>query len=124
MFLIPKGREVHKLLAVEGSGNIPKASSSSKWWNSCEHKCGIKYFFAQKNVNFKNSSKIHLFIILTIVYSKIVLKKLFSFDVQPLLLISLDGFRPDYLHKRGIMPALARIAECGSSGAMYASYRR
>ena len=51
-----------------------------------------------------------------------MLKKLFSFDVQPLLLISLDGFRPDYLHKRGIMPALARIAECGSSGTMYASY--
>ncbi|XP_042897512.1 ectonucleotide pyrophosphatase/phosphodiesterase family member 3 isoform X2 [Parasteatoda tepidariorum] len=32
----------------------------------------------------------------------------------PLLLISLDGFRPDYL-KRGISPTLNKIAQCGSS---------
>ncbi|GFW51106.1 hypothetical protein TNCV_3593881 [Trichonephila clavipes] len=33
-------------------------------------------------------------------------------DIPPLLLVSLDGFRPDYL-KRGLSPTLARLSQCG-----------
>lgn len=33
-------------------------------------------------------------------------------EAPPLLLVSLDGFRPDYL-KRGLSPTLARLSRCG-----------
>ncbi|CAK5084221.1 unnamed protein product [Meloidogyne enterolobii] len=37
-----------------------------------------------------------------------------NFSVPPLLIISMDGFRADYL-KRGITHSVSRILECGSS---------
>ena len=42
-----------------------------------------------------------------------------SFDEPPLLLVSLDGFRADYL-KRGLTPTLQKLSDCG----VHAPYMR
>ncbi|KAI6241991.1 Ectonucleotide pyrophosphatase/phosphodiesterase C27A7.1 [Aphelenchoides fujianensis] len=44
-----------------------------------------------------------------------------NFDVPPLLLISLDGFRVEYL-RRDITPAINRVYNCGAHSSIYASF--
>lgn len=44
-----------------------------------------------------------------------------SFDVPPLLLISLDGFRVEYL-QRDLTPAISQVLQCGSRGYMFPSF--
>lgn len=65
-------------------------NKDSNWRDSCERNCSAKCTNFQAN------------------YSS----ELFRFDVPPLLLISMDGFRADYLIRK-ITPAVSRIMQVG-----------